>query len=124
MRIAWRTVGAICERVASEAERDVDLLVGLRRAGIDEISHRTGQRYLTVLVDHDTGRLLWAAAGRDRKTVDAFLDALGEERCKQLASASPISALRYPTDTTHANVRAPEYQAVAAGHRALGTFRH
>jgi transposase len=88
MRIAWRTVGAICERVASEAQRDVDLLVGLRRVGIDEVSHRTGQRYLTVVVDHDTGRLVWAAAGRDRKTVEAFLDELGEERCKQLELVS------------------------------------
>ncbi|MCA1681368.1 MAG: transposase family protein, partial [Actinobacteria bacterium] len=45
MRIAWRTVGAICERVCDEAQRDIDLLAGLRRIGIDEISHRKGQRY-------------------------------------------------------------------------------
>src|SRR4051794_36651196 len=57
MRIAWRTVGAICERVAAEAGREVDLLANLKRIGIDEISHRKGQRYLTVVVDHDTGRL-------------------------------------------------------------------
>jgi transposase len=44
MRIAWRTVGGICERVAGEAERELDLLAGLRRIGIDEISHRVGQR--------------------------------------------------------------------------------
>ena len=84
MRVAWRTVGAICARVAAEAGREVDLLAGLRRIGIDEISHRTGQRYLTVVVDHDSGRLVWAAAGRDRKTVEAFLDELGQERCKQI----------------------------------------
>jgi transposase len=88
MRIAWRTVGGICERVAGEAERELDLLAGLRRIGIDEISHRVGQRYLTVVVDHDTGRLVWAVAGRDRKTVEAFLDALGDERCQQLALVS------------------------------------
>lgn len=88
MRIAWRTVGGICQRVAAEAQREVDLLAGLRRIGIDEISHRTGQRYLTVVVCHDTGRLVWAAAGRDRKTVEAFLDQLGEERCKQLELVS------------------------------------
>ena len=45
-----------------------------------EISHRKGQRYLTVVVDHHIGRLVWAAAGRDRRTVLAFFDALGEER--------------------------------------------
>ncbi len=88
MRIAWRTVGAICERVCDEAQREVDLLDGLRRIGIDEISHRKGQRYLTVVVDHDTGRLVWAAAGRDRKTVERFLDELGETRCKQIKLVS------------------------------------
>jgi len=88
MRIAWRTVGGICERVAAEAQRDVDLLAGLKRIGIDEISHRRGQRYLTVVVDHDTGRLVWAAPGRDRKTVERFLDALGQERCNQLELVS------------------------------------
>ena len=61
---------------------------GLRRIGIDEISHRKGQRYLTVVVDHDTGRLVWAAAGRDRKTVERFLDELGEERCAKLELVS------------------------------------
>ena len=88
MRIAWRTVGSICERVAAEAQRQTDLLDGLRRIGIDEISHRKGQRYLTVVVDHDSGRLVWAAAGRDRKTVEAFFDALGQTRCKQIELVS------------------------------------
>jgi len=88
MRIAWRSVGGIVERVAEEATRQVDLLAGLRRIGIDEISHRSGQRYLTVVVDHHTGRLVWAAPGRDRKTVEAFLDALGPERCQQIELVS------------------------------------
>ena len=84
MRIAWRSVGAICERVAAEAGRDADLLAGLERIGIDEISHRKGHRYLTVVVDHDSGRLIWAAPGRDKATVEAFFDALGLEARQQL----------------------------------------
>ena len=88
MRVSWRTVGRICERVAEEAGREADLLAGLRRIGIDEISHRKGRRYLTVVVDHDTGRLIWAAPGRDTKTVEAFFDALGEERCERLELVS------------------------------------
>ena len=84
MRVAWRSVGTILERVAAEATREVDLLDGLRRIGIDEISHRKGQRYLTVVVDHHSGRLVWAAAGRDRRTVLAFFDQLGEQRCKEI----------------------------------------
>jgi transposase len=72
----------------SKAALEVDLLDGLKRIGIDEISHRRGQRYLTVVVCHDTGRLVWAAPGRDRKTVEAFLDQLGKERCKQVELVS------------------------------------
>jgi transposase len=88
MRVAWRTVGGIVERVTAEAQQETDLLDGLRRIGIDEISHRKGQRYLTVVVDHDTGRLVWASAGRDRKIVERFLDELGETRCKQIKLVS------------------------------------
>jgi transposase len=84
MRVAWRSVGTIVERVGAEAVREVDLLDVLRRVGIDEISDRKRQRYLTVVVDHHTGRLAWAAPGRDRKTVLQFFYALGEERCKQI----------------------------------------
>jgi len=31
---------------------------------------------------------VWAAAGRDRKTVESFLDELGEQRCKQIELVS------------------------------------
>jgi transposase len=88
MRIAWRTVGWICERVSDEAIASRDLMAGLVRVGLDEISIRKGQRYLTVVVDHDTGRLVWAHPGRDRKTVEKFLDVLGSERCGQLELVS------------------------------------
>ena len=93
MRVAWRTVGAIIERVAAEAQREVDLLDGLTRIGIDEISHRKGQRYLTVVVDHHSGRLVWAGAGRGRETVLAFFEQLGEARCKQIELVSADMAV-------------------------------
>ena len=97
MRIAWRTVGGICERVSAQARHELDLLADLRRIGIDEISHRKGQRYLTVVVCHDTGRLVWAAPGRDQASVERFFDALGAERCAQIElvscdMAAPIAA--------------------------------
>ena len=65
LRVSWRTVTAIVERVVADARGSRDLLDGLRRIGIDELAHRKGQRYITVVVDHDTGRLVWAAEGRD-----------------------------------------------------------
>ena len=80
MRIAWRTVGAIVARVCADAERVVDPLAGLRRVGIDEVSYKKGHKYLTCVVSHDTGRLVWAAAGHDKATLQRFFDLLGPER--------------------------------------------
>jgi hypothetical protein len=79
-------------RVAEEAEQGVDRLAGLRRIGIDEISYRKGHRYLTVVVDHDTGRLVWAAPGHDEATLHRFFDALGEHRSGQLSLVSADAA--------------------------------
>jgi transposase len=95
MRIAWRTVGAIIARVWEETAAAADQFAGLRRIGIDEISYKRGHKYLTVVVDHDTGRLVWAMPGRSRATVHAFFDALeasGAGRCAQITHLSADGA--------------------------------
>lgn len=92
MRIAWRTVGAIITRVVADIDARVDRLDGLRRIGIDEISYKKGQRYITVVVDHDSRRLVWAAPGRDKATVGMFFDALGEDRTARLTHVSADGA--------------------------------
>lgn len=54
--IAWRTVGAIVERVVAR-HRDPAVLEGLRRIGIDEIGYRKRHNYVTIVVDHDRRRI-------------------------------------------------------------------
>jgi transposase len=92
MRIAWRTVGSIVARVVADAQEVKDPLDGLVRIGIDEISYKKGHKYLVVVVDHDSGALVWAKAGRDKKTVGAFFDELGSERCERIALVSADAA--------------------------------
>jgi transposase len=92
MRIAWRTVGAIITRVWADVEKLHDRFAGLSRIGIDEISYKRGHRYLTVVVDHDTGRLVWAAPGRDKATLGLFFESLGEERCAAITHVSADGA--------------------------------
>lgn len=92
LRIAWRTVGAIVARVGADVDARVDRLDGLRRIGIDEISYKRGHRYLMVVVDHDSGRLVWAAAGHDRATLNQFFDLVGEERCARIRLVSADAA--------------------------------
>ena len=92
MRIAWRTVGSIITRVWDDVEAHCDRLAGLRRIGIDEISYKKGHKYLMVVVDHDTRRLVWAAPGRSSATVREFFDLLGPERCAQITHVSADGA--------------------------------
>ena len=92
MRIAWRTVGAIIARVWADVEALGDRLDGLRRIGIDEISYKRHHRYLTVVVDHDSGRLVWAAPGRDRATLRTFFELLGSDRCAAISHVSADQA--------------------------------
>ena len=92
MRVAWRTVGSIITRVWADVDANCDRLEGLRRIGIDEISYKKGHKYLMVIVDHDTRRLVWAAPGRTSATVREFFDLLGEDRCAQITHVSADGA--------------------------------
>ena len=76
--VSWRAVNNMCVRVAEEALGRVDLLDGLVAVAIDEVKYKKGHRYLTVVCDHVTGRVVWAARGRSKGTVGEFFDALGD----------------------------------------------
>lgn len=92
-RLAWRTVGAIVARVVADADqRSSDRLAGVTRIGIDEISYKKGHKYLTIVVDHDTGHLIWIGEGRDKKTLGAFFDALSEDGCANISLVSADGA--------------------------------
>jgi transposase len=92
MRIAWRTVGKVITRVSADIDARVDRLAGLRRIGIDEISYKHGHRYLTIVVDHHARRLIWAAPGRDKATLNSFFDQLGAQRSAAITHVSADSA--------------------------------
>lgn len=92
MRIAWPTVGSIVTRVRADIDAGVDRLAGLRRIGIDEISYKKNHKYLTIIVDHDTGHLVWAAPGNDKATLRQFFELLGPARCAEITHVSADAA--------------------------------
>ncbi len=107
LRLAWRTVADIVTRVVADGRATNDLLTGLSRIGIDEISYRKGHRYLTVIVDHGTGRLVWAAEGRNKETLATFFDEPGPDRAAMLTHVSADGA-----EWIHAAVRDKAPQAL------------
>lgn len=79
LRCSWRTIGRIIARAAADLDDD-ELLDGVRRIGIDEISYRRHHRYLLVVVDHDRRRLIHAVDGANKATLTGFFDRLGPDR--------------------------------------------
>jgi transposase len=77
LRIGWDTVGRIVERVAAD-HLDEKRLEDLVAIGVDEISYRRGQCYLTSVVDHRVGAIVRCAPGRNAATLQAFFDLLGD----------------------------------------------
>jgi transposase len=48
----------------------------VRRIGVDETSRRRGHRYITVFMDLDRGKLIYATKGKDAETVKSFAEDL------------------------------------------------
>jgi len=92
-RIAWPTVGMMIGRFVAEADTAAgDRLANVRKIGIDEVSYKRGHKYLVVVVNHFTGDLLWVGVGRSEKTLQAFFDLLGPERCSKISLVSADGA--------------------------------
>lgn len=83
MGLAWRTVGEIVERVVAR-KKDPERLSNLRWIGIDEFSHRKGQRYITLVVDHEKQRVVWACEGKDSAKIRRFFEELGPENAAKI----------------------------------------
>jgi transposase len=92
LRSTWRSVIGAVARVTSELAGATDRLSGLRRIGIDEVSYRKGHRYILRVVDHDSGRQVWAGEGANQDTLRAFFDALGPQRASELTHVTSDGA--------------------------------
>lgn len=87
LNIGWRTVGGIAERVV-ERKLDPGRLDGVKFIGVDEFSYRKRHRYITVVVDHERGRVIWAKEGRSAEVLSEFFKLLGPERCREIQAAT------------------------------------
>jgi len=66
-----KTVKAL-DHAALEVEFGKTDYAGLRRLAIDEIAVKKGHNYMTVVLDYDTGRVVWMGRGRQTATLDEF----------------------------------------------------
>ena len=83
-RIKWHTVGSIAQRVQKSLESEQQgRFDNLEEIGIDETSYKKGHKYMTVVVDHKTGHLIWAKKGHGKEILSSFFKELtSEQRAK------------------------------------------
>ena len=90
MRVNWRTVGGICNRVYKDLEKEAPSRYdGLVNIGIDETSYKKGHKYMTVVLNHDTNSVVWCSAGYGKEVLTRFFEMLTPE---QRASIRCVSA--------------------------------
>ena len=92
-RIGWHTVGSIARRVEEALEKERPLCFdNLEEIGIDETSYKKGHKYMTVIVDHKTGHLIWASKGHGKEVLSVFFKGLTEEQCAKIKYVTAYGA--------------------------------
>jgi len=79
----WKTVKAI-DQSFLEKQYGQTNYQGLRILAIDEISIRKGHRYLTVVLDYLTGRVIWVGKDRKARTLKKFFAGMSQGQKRAL----------------------------------------
>lgn len=89
--LSWDIVKSI-EKKRLQKLYDRPCLRDVRYVAVDEIAVRRGHRYMTIVADLDTGRILHAAEGKDGAALVPFLKRLRRRRKPVKAIAMDMSA--------------------------------
>ena len=88
LRISWDTVGPMVNRVERETRSQENRFDGLVQIGIDETSYKKGWKYITVVINHETNSVIWAAKGFGREVLERFFRELTPAQQKSIELVS------------------------------------
>ena len=77
--LGWKTVKNIDKAFLEERYGQTDY-EGLRLLAVDEIAVKKGHRYMTVVIDYVTGRVVWMGKDRTQETLGAFFAGMSDEQ--------------------------------------------
>lgn len=92
--LSWHTVKEI-DRRRLVAEVGTPCYDGLRLLAVDEIAVRRGHHYLTLVLDLETGRVVWMGEGRSEETLAGFFAALTPEQRAGIEAVATDMAAGY-----------------------------
>lgn len=89
--LSWDTVKSIVKSALAK-DYGKPTLKGVRYLGIDEIHLGKTQRFYTIVIDLEDGRILWAKPGRGKAALQGFWRRLRLAKAKIKAVATDMSA--------------------------------
>lgn len=89
LRVGWDTVKQIDQRALERRlGRIEDQLDGLTQLAVDEFALHTGHRYVTIVLDGTSKRVVLLATGRGNDALAGFFTALGPTRCAAITAVT------------------------------------
>ena len=70
--------------------------------GIDETSYKKGHKYITVIVNHDTNTVVWAAKGHGKTVLEPFFKRLDTKQRSKIRLVSGDGATNNPVRISQA----------------------
>ena len=122
----WKTVKNIDKAFLEEqyGQTDYD---GLRLLAVDEIAVKKGHRYMTVVIDYVTGRVVWMGNGRKKETLDAFFAGMTDEQKQRLEAIAMDMWQAYITSVQeavpHVKIVFDLFHVVAAFNKVIDKVR-
>jgi len=83
LNLDWKTVKNIDKAFLMEQYAQTDYR-NLRILAVDEIAIRKGHKYMTVVLDYETGRVVWMGKDRSSDTLKEFFKGMSEEQKQNL----------------------------------------
>jgi len=83
----WGTVKAVDKQRLKESLKGQET-EPVRVLGMDEFAIQKGHRYATVILNFETGSVLWVGRGRSRESVRPFFQQLGPVACKEIRAVA------------------------------------
>ena len=83
LKIDWETVGRAISRVKKRLEKNKDpnaRFDNLVSIAVDETSVKKGQNYITVVINNDTGKIVWIGENHGKEVFMRFLQMLTKKQ--------------------------------------------
>lgn len=127
LQLNWKTVKEI-DKAFLEEEYGTPKLDGLRILAVDEIAIKKRHRYMTVVLDYETGRVVWMKEEHTCETLSQFFDLMTEQQQESLKAIAMdmwdpyIKAVQ--DKVPHVKIVFDLYHVVAAFGRVIDAVRN